>query len=149
MKKDESCWAGLNCRPLPYQGSALPLSYNSFDKSGRRDSNPRPTVWKTVALPTELLPLVLLTHRTIAKEQNNVKWAEEDSNLWSRKTADLQSAPFGRSGICPYIKSGINYWNPKPQLFRFRSLIRLLPGATCRNRTNDLLITNQLLYQLS
>ena len=23
------------------------------------------------------------------------------------------------------------------------------PGATCRNRTNDLLITNQLLYQLS
>ncbi|CAH1746699.1 protein of unknown function [Thauera humireducens] len=20
-------WAGLNCRPLPYQGSALPLSY--------------------------------------------------------------------------------------------------------------------------
>ena len=23
-----SCWTGLNCRPLPYQGSALPLSYN-------------------------------------------------------------------------------------------------------------------------
>ncbi len=117
-----SCWAGLNCRPLPYQGSALPLSYNSFNKtaiisnyspilakhnntfavlliyildfllcehdrcakndcwhtglvisiytnstnqknkrtwkaSGRRGSNPRPTAWKAVALPTELLPL--------------------------------------------------------------------------------------------
>ena len=23
------CWTGLNCRPLPYQGSALPLSYSS------------------------------------------------------------------------------------------------------------------------
>ena len=28
--------------------------------SGRRGSNPRPTAWKAVALPTELLPLVLL-----------------------------------------------------------------------------------------
>ena len=26
--------------------------------SGRRGSNPRPTAWKAVALPTELLPLV-------------------------------------------------------------------------------------------
>ena len=25
-------------------------------KSGRRGSNPRPTAWKAVALPTELLP---------------------------------------------------------------------------------------------
>ena len=61
-------------------------------------------------------------------------WAGVDSNLWSRKTADLQSAPFGRSGTCP--TDGVStmlrqYW------------------ATCRNRTNDLLITNQLLYQLS
>lgn len=28
--------------------------------SGRRGSNPRPTAWKAVALPTELLPLNLL-----------------------------------------------------------------------------------------
>ena len=26
------CWTGLNCRPLPYQGSALPLSYSSGAK---------------------------------------------------------------------------------------------------------------------
>ena len=38
-------------------------------------------------------------------------------------TTDLQSAPFGRSGI--------------------------LPGAGGRNRTPDLLITSQLLYLLS
>ena len=39
-------------------------------------------------------------------------------------TTDLQSAPFGHSGISPY-------------------------GAGDRNRTNNLLITNQLLCQLS
>ena len=31
-----------------------------------------------------------------------LKWAEKDSNLRSRKTADLQSAPVGRLGICPF-----------------------------------------------
>ena len=28
-------------------------------------------------------------------------WGEEDSNLRNRKITDLQSAPFGRSGISP------------------------------------------------
>ena len=47
----------LNSGPLPYQGSALPLSYNSKKKkSGRRGSNPRPSAWKANALSTELLP---------------------------------------------------------------------------------------------
>ena len=40
-------------------------------------------------------------------------------------TADLQSAPFGRSGTLPYYGAGERTWTP------------------------DLLITNQLLYQLS
>ena len=31
--------------------------------SGRRDSNPRPTAWKAVTLPTELLPHDLSTDR--------------------------------------------------------------------------------------
>ena len=47
-------------------------------------------------------------------------------------TTDLQSAPFGHSGIPPY------------------SLLLLgRGGAGRRTRTPDLLITNQLLYQLS
>ena len=41
--------------------------------------------------------------------------------------ADLQSAPFGRSGTPPNLKY----------------------GAACRTRTNHLLITSQLLYQMS
>ncbi len=48
------------------------------------------------------------------------------------KTSDLQSDPFGRSGIFPYIK--LNF---------------LTDGAGGRNRTCNLLITNQLLCQLS
>ena len=56
--------------------------------SGRRDSNPRPSAWKANALSTELLP-------------QESKWAVMDSNHRSRKTAELQSAPFGHSGNCP------------------------------------------------
>ena len=54
-------------------------------------------------------------------------WGEQDSNLRSRKTADLQSAPVGRLGISP--------WS--------------FHGANEGTRTPDRLITNQLLYQLS
>ena len=46
------------------------------------------------------------------------------------ETADLQSAPFGRSGTPPLG-------------------VALLDGAGYRNRTGDLLITSQLLYLLS
>ena len=49
-------------------------------------------------------------------------------------TTDLQSAPFGHSGILPHIKPTITVG---------------LFGAGGRTRTPDLLITNQLLYQLS
>ena len=50
----------MNSRPLPYQGSALPLSYTGVVLSGRRGSNPRPSAWKADALPTELLPQIFL-----------------------------------------------------------------------------------------
>ena len=99
--------------------------------SGRPGSNRPPIAWKAIALPNELLPqswfenlemcwfeiftFRFLTQRSYFMKTINlqisklthlqiVSWAGEDSNLWSRKTADLQSAPFGRSGICPYIE---------------------------------------------
>ncbi len=56
--------------------------------SERRGSNPRPSAWKADALSTELLSQTIL-------------WGEEDSNLRSRKTTELQSVPFGHSGISP------------------------------------------------
>ena len=52
-------------------------------------------------------------------------WAGVDSDHRSQVTTDLQSVPFGRSGTCPYY------------------------GAGDWNRTHNLLITNQLLCQLS
>jgi hypothetical protein len=54
-------------------------------------------------------------------------WGEQDSNLRSCEAADLQSAPVGHLGISPLP----------------------IHGANGRIRTPDLLITNQLLYQLS
>ncbi len=53
-------------------------------------------------------------------------WERMDSNHRSEDATDLQSAPFGHSGTLPYSI-----------------------GAGGRIRTPDLLITNQLLYQLS
>ena len=100
--------------------------------SGRRGSNPRPIAWKAIALPTELLP-----HNSGKKLTNPFQrvWAGVDSNHWSRKTADLQSAPFGRSGTCPLCFSQSNDLSTD--------------GAREGTRTPDQLITNQLLYQLS
>ena len=57
-----SSYRDLNSRPLPYQGSALPLSYKSDHLrwwSGRRGSNSRHAAWKAAALPTELLPHIV------------------------------------------------------------------------------------------
>ena len=89
--------------------------------SGRPGSNRPPEAWKATALPNELLPLIDLTiwkfvdltipgsskfKRTIIIPSNwhiakLILWAVVDSNHRSRKTADLQSAPFGHSGNCP------------------------------------------------
>ena len=49
------------------------------------------------------------------------------------KTSDLQSDPFGRSGICPYLSVAFF----------------VCCGAGDWTRTHNLLITNQLLCQLS
>ena len=62
---------------------------------------------------------------------------EEDGFEPSKRDAtDLQSAPFGHSGTPPYSISRIAIQQGKN-------------GAGGRIRTPDLLITNQLLYQLS
>src|SRR5215468_2460391 len=60
---------GLNWRPHPYQGCALPTELSGLAAclvlrtscwSGKRDSNPRHSAWKADALPTELFPLAVL-----------------------------------------------------------------------------------------
>ena len=55
-------------------------------------------------------------------------WGEKDSNLRSRKTTDLQSVPFGHSGISPKTGGGCDH---------------PVPRADGGIRTPDPLITNQ------
>ena len=94
--------------------------------SERRVSNPQPPAWKAGALPIELLSRILtLNHKfTIDK----CKYSSGDRRIRTSEveTTDLQSVPFGHSGISPFCK-------------------RAEEGT----RTPDLLITNQWLYQLS
>ena len=91
-----SCYRDLNPGPLPYQGSALPLSYNSRKKRAEDGAQTR---------DPQLGRLMLYQLSYFRKKPKTFQvlrmWAKMDSNHRSRKTADLQSAPFGHSGICP------------------------------------------------
>ena len=127
---------------LPRKCSTPELHWQLCLLSGRRGSNPRPSAWKADALPSELLPQLSL-------------WAKMDSNHRRYKPADLQSAPFGLSGIRPkYLKDS---FRSSLRLFSqgrvsshssqasFRSL-NVLFRASCRIRTNDPEITNHVLW---
>ena len=93
--------------------SSLPRKCSTAElhrqKSGRRDSNPRPSAWKANALSTELLP------------QDGKNWWIDSSFIYIKNyplcffvgsdgfeppkatPAELQSAPFVHSGNCPFI----------------------------------------------
>ena len=70
-------------------------------------------------------------------------WWGKDSNLRRRKPADLQSAPVGHLGTPPKF--------PSDNRFETRSKTHPITQgrADGENRTRNLLITNQLLRQLS
>ena len=69
----------------------------------------------------------------------NLLWGEEDSNLRSRKTTDLQSVPFGHSGIPPgKMLRLLESFGLPSDLFHSKNY--RADGGT---RTPDLLITNQ------
>ena len=84
---------------LPRKRSTPELHWRSW--SGRRGSNPRPSAWKADALPTELLPQNFFFQRKSPIKNFGLSWEKMDSNHRRYKPADLQSAPFGHSGILP------------------------------------------------
>src|SRR5712692_5356083 len=94
----ENRWSpcpGLNRRPRPYQGRALPSELHGpvpRTWSGKRDSNPRPPAWKAGALPLSY------SRKT---PHSSKWWGGEDLNPRRRLPADLQSAPFGHLGTSP------------------------------------------------
>ena len=96
--------ADLQSAPFGHSG-ICPTFSTIFSKSGRRDSNPRPSAWKANALSTELLPHFL--------------WAKMDSNHRRRKPADLQSAPFGHSGICPFATDWLVFFSIAMQRYNY------------------------------
>ena len=66
--------------------------------SGRRESNPRPSAWKADALPIELLPRHFCAGPRAVL--GGGRWIRTTAG---RSPADLQSAPFGHSGIPPRV----------------------------------------------
>ena len=116
-------WRGSNARPLPYQGSALPLSHMGIDTGlgthsllssstqARSDRlvffafleretgiEPASSAWKAGVLPLNYSrpgePLATC-------QPEFVWWRRLDSNQRRRKPTDLQSAPFSHSGTPP------------------------------------------------
>ena len=95
--------------------------------SGRRGSNPPPIAWKAIALPNELLPLLLvLVFR---------------GGGWTRTTELFRGQIYSLLQL-PLCDS--------PNIIvRLLSFPSAGPRADEGTRTPDRLITNQLLYQLS
>ncbi len=88
-------WAGLNCRPLPYQGSALPLSYMGILLAIQKISQPQRGAGegnRTLVISLEgfssTIELHPQNHLPAAQSTNKLDhlvqhswWREKDSNL--------------------------------------------------------------------
>ena len=129
---------------LPRKRSTPELHWRSL--SGRRGSNPRPLAWKANALPTELLPLFSFLLKDPWVGLFQIWWEKMDSNHRRYKPADLQSAPFGHSGILPFFKElepmeGIEPTTPRLQITCSSQLSyigdvfnRSFPKRDCKDR---------------
>ena len=148
-----SCYRDLNPGPLPYQGSALPLSYNSKKKSGRRGSNPRPSAWKANALSTELLPHSCQS----CHSDRGQRWIRTTEGVSQQiyslpHLATLVFAPTLQKELFSLLNHRrVNFTRTISVLIssppREERLIPLiLERASCRIRTNDPEITNHVLW---
>src|ERR1035437_9105717 len=103
----------LNPRPLPYQGSALPLSYSGLKKGAGDGTRIRdPQLGRLMLYQLSYSRLIsskeireLLLHIFAFTLSIRLKWGEQDSNLRRHSPADLQSAPVGHFGISPLKQS--------------------------------------------
>ncbi len=130
-------------------------------RSGKRDSNSRHSAWKADALPTELFP-----HQNQLPKENQFKsnhggsWIRTNVGvsqrvyspppLATRASHRVETSALTHSlnpdnikqpgqDACLFMRIGVICQEPTPPIFE-------AGGGT---RTRDLLITNQLLYQLS
>ena len=146
--------------------------------SGKRGSNPRPSAWKADALPSELFPPLNPKRLYSSVPSVYLLVGRGGFEPPKAEPSDLQSDPFGHSGTSPENRrsskttiKAIKKTSRQPSIPRSRDMQQspfgknartLQPdilvrgpggasrrGAGERTRTSDLLITNQLLYQLS
>ena len=125
----------IELTPSAWKAEVLPLNYIRIKNwSGRRDSNSRPSPWQGDALPLSHFRLLLVEGGGFEPPKAQL--------------TDLQSAPFGHSGIPR--KSLLCYLIILHEFVKhfFNSISNIfLIGAGGGNRTPNLLITNQLLYR--
>ena len=105
----------IELTPSAWKAEVLPLNYIRIKWSGRRDSNSRPSPWQGDALP--------LSHfRT--HSISSIKLMVEGGGFEPPKAqlTDLQSAPFGHSGIPRKRWSWWRESNPQPADYKSAAL---------------------------
>ncbi len=162
----------MNRRPLPYQGSALPLSYNSFLKSAACH------IQRTNFFYTRKVPYFKGTFKSKRNEYTSFSnllsviygISNFSSNKLSERRVSNPQPPAWKAGalpiellslvnlLCNYhsYAVGTGGFEPpksKQQIYSLSHLATLVYPLKKRaeegTRTPDLLITNQWLYQLS
>ncbi len=102
---------------------SIQLSYKRIKRvsenwSGKRDSNPRPTAWKAVALPTELFPHL----------------ADPDLACWSgRKDSNLRP-PAPKAGALTRLRYAPNHTKPSENPLNLVELGGIEPPASSVRR---------------
>ena len=135
-----SQWRELNPWPLPYQGSALPLSYIGSSIKKERETRfelatlslegwcstnwATPAKWTTNVIHNNTS---ILINNDIMPHWYWLRWGEQDSNL-RRRSHQI------------YSLTSLTAWVSPLKYFLWKEL--KADGGT---RTHDLLITNQLL----
>ncbi len=119
---------------------------NGIQQSGRPGSNRPPSAWKADALPTELLPLLVFyidfafrnstnsyNQKTIFKTRLS---GERRIRTFEAFATDLQSVPFGHSGISPsryqLFITNLSRWrdsNPRPTDYKSVALANWATSA--------------------
>jgi hypothetical protein len=81
-RKNWCCGRGLNSRPLPYQGSALPLSYHSMPMGGICSSKPA---------------------RSLASNGKSTMGAEAPGQAFSKRAEGATAPPLAQGALRHYL----------------------------------------------
>src|SRR6201994_4393387 len=116
--------------------SRVTFANTSITKSGRRGSNPRPTAWKAVALPTELLPHCYpstknpdLTNRSDDFRAENQRMPADRGQGWIRTTELRRGQIYSLLPLATWLLARLvmtrltpdSFWLPRPTVTYFNS----------------------------